>query len=191
LNKLGRIVPILLLIFSILSLGIAVVTLLIGSGRSRIYNQMRETTVIESYDDIISAGREPFLLHGYLNNEHETVIENMVATRELSPEITVTLNKNSIKILQGYDIADYNISVEVDGSITEGIKPGGDVTIYAVNYKDDNFNGIKGYELYPGNPKQYINFLKSPYNQYMVYVRVLIGVSLLFFLVSIVLNIKK
>ena len=115
----------------------------------------------------------------------------MVATRDSSPELDIVIGSQSTKLFKDYKLADTNMSLEKNGRTIEGIKPGGDVTIYAVNYKNDNFIGVKGYELYPGNPKQYIEFLKSPYNSYMLYVRLFIGLSLLFFLVSIVLNIKK
>lgn len=152
---------------------------------------MNETKIIDDFSELVSMEREPFLLHGYVDKDHKTVTQNMIATRVLCPEITISLNNKSTKLMNGYNIADYNIKLEESGNIIEGIKPGGDVTIYAVNYQDDSFIGIKGYELYPGNPKQYIEFLKSPFNAYMLYVRLFIGVALLLFVVSIVLNIKK
>lgn len=152
---------------------------------------MRETKILEDYSDIISTGKKPFLLYGYLDLDHKIVNKKMVATINECPELNISLGEKSINLFKGYNLADTNVTLEENGQTIQGIKPGGDVTIYAVNYEEDNFIGLKGYELYPGNPKQYIEHLKSPYNSYMLYVRLFIGIALLFFLISLVLNIKK
>lgn len=189
-NKTRRTLPITSLILTIIFLALAVVTLLVGSNKSKVYNQMKQAVIVDNFTDLIDSNSKPFLLLGYIGLEHKST-DGMVATLDSSPELSILLGSQSTRLFKDYKLADTNMSIEKDGQIIEGIKPGGDVTIYAVNYKDDNFIGIKGYELYPGNPKQYIEFLKSPYNAYMLYVRLFIGLSLLFFLISIVLNIKK
>lgn len=189
-----------MLILSIISLVFAVIFLLIGSGKSGVYNQMKKALIVDDYSSIINAGNEPFLLHGYVGISHKTVQKNMIASRTFngevvidknSPVITISLENGNIHLIDDYSIADYNINIQDGKYSIEGIKPGGEVTIYAANYKDDSFSGVKGYELYPGNPKQYISFLESPYNSYMLFVRLFIGLALLLFLISIVLNIKK
>lgn len=160
---------------------------------------MKNSEIVSSLDGLESMGNRPFLLYGYIESDHKTTTSNIVAYIETvedtkylyAPELEIFLGNSYVTLKSGYEIADYNVLQETTRHKLEGITPGNDITIYAINYKDDTFQGVKGYELYPGNPRQYINFLSSPYNEYMVYVRIFIGVALLLFLLSIVLNIKK
>jgi len=198
-NKLKIKLPIIFLGLSIISLLVAILFLIVGSRESRLYNQMKKATVVSQYNDIINSGNSSFLLHGYIKIDHKTVNKNMVASETIEegvvsknfPPIIISLGDKDITLKNDYEIADFNISINDQTRTIQGIKPGGEVTIYAVNCKDEDLLMVKGYELYPGSPKQYINFLKSPYSYYMIFVRFLIGVALLHFLVSIVLNIKK
>lgn len=191
--------PVILLISSLICLAISILILKYGSKESKIYNQMKECDIVSSLDGLESMGNKPFLLYGYIKSDHKATPQNIVAYIETvgetkylySPELEISLGDSSITLQNGYGLADYNAYKETNRYILEGIKSGNDITIYAINHKDEKFSGIKGYELYPGNPRQYVNFLASPYNEYMVYVRIFIGVALLLFLMSIVLNIKK
>ncbi len=192
--------PVIILIISIICLISAVTTLVIGSNKSRIFNQMNNTKAAFSISDIKGYGEKPFLLSGVVEKNHNTLQGSLLTYERVvdgeskgieSQELTITLDDGSVKLMDGYGIADFNKVLTRENDILRGIKAGSEITIYSVSYKEIDELVIKGYNLYPGNPGQYTNFLSSPFNTYMVYVRVLIGLALIFFLLSIVLNIKK
>lgn len=191
--------PLILLILSVFSLISAVIVLLTGSSHSKIYNQMKNSDVVTTIEELKERGNKPFLLYGYIDRDHKTVYDNMISYSEESgesikteaPQLKITLKDGTIDLNSGYGLAATNSEERSGTRVLKGIKPGNDITIYGINYSRDEFNGIKGFELYPGNPDQYISFLSSPFNSYMIYVRLLIGVALLLFLLSLLINIKK
>lgn len=188
------------LITSILCLISALILLFTGSNKSRIYNQMKTAKRIESIAGIKNSADESFLLTGYIEKDHNKVKKDLVAYTKISkgkniktvnPELKINLEDGVVHLKSGYDIADSNKNYTKNDITYNGIKSGIDVTVYAIQYKNSKDITLKGYEIYPGSADQYINFLSSPFNSYMIYVRVLIALAMIFFIFSIVINIKK
>lgn len=189
-----------LLVLSITCLGIAITALLIGSEKSKLYNQMKKTPIIRSLKEIKDSNDRPFLLLGYISPEHPTLKEKLVTYTlfkdnirqdDKTQSLTILLPDGKIELINDYTISDYNFIIDIDDTVLKGIKPGSDITIYAITIKEDGRLKIKGHQLYPGRPDQYLRYLSSPFNSYMLYVRIFIGLALLFFTTSIILNIKK
>ncbi len=192
--------PLVVLSLSILCLVAAVTSLMVGSKKSRVYNQMKNVKIVESLFDINNMKDDPFLLSGYVENDNRPLKEDMIAyavykddliIEQFTPELSVTIGTNRLPLLEGYSLADFNKNIKSENNTFKGIRNGSQITIYSIMDKKDGEPILKGYELYPGTPTQYISFLSSPFNTYMVYVRVFIGLAVVFFLFSIVLNIKK
>ncbi|MGL1891020.1 MAG: hypothetical protein OCD02_05300 [Spirochaetaceae bacterium] len=185
--------PLIMLLLSILCLILSVLIVFKGSSKSNLYKQMSNANIIKSLFEV-NKSNSSFLIYGKIKEDHNTIKDNLVAynnEKPKTPNLTVSLNDGEIMLFSGYGIADYNTEVIENGSTYRGIKAGSDITIFALKYLDGTISGIKGYELYPGMPKQYLNFLYSPYISYMIYVRIFIALALLFFTLSAVLNIKK
>lgn len=136
---------------------------------------MRKSPIARSLKDIHKLKKDGFIITGYLKSEINT---------KILPDIEIELLDSNVKIEKGF-------KYYLDNSDSKIIRAGSTVSIYSALNKINNQEIINGYELYPGTPEQYINFLSSPYNSYMVYVRVFIGLAIIFFLFSIVLNIRK
>lgn len=192
--------PLFVLLLSIIFLISALITLGIGSNKSRIYNQMKDAIRVTSIKEINRLKDESFLLSGYIEKDHTKQLKDLVAyikksdrklLKLVNPALEIKLEDGSINLIGGYGIADYNKIYNDKKTIINGIKSGVDITIYSIKYKNISENSIKGYELYPGTADQYINFLSSPFNSYMMYVRILIALALIFFIFSIVINIRK
>ena len=178
----------------------AITTVIIGSSKSRIYNQMRKAERVSTIAKIKTMNNNPFLLSGRIKIFHPTIADNLVAYNTISyegeiiekrPELTISLEDGDIALLSGYDLNEYNREICYHGTSHQGIKSGSDITIYAIVDKMTPTIAIRGHELYPGSPDQYINYLSSPYNAYMIYVRAFIAIALIFFIFSTVLNRKK
>jgi len=160
---------------------------------------MKEAEVVSSYKELQEFKIKPFLLYSQISKNNAVMFKNMVAYKEVieekikfnTPSINLSLEEVDIKLKENYSIADFNTQFIDGDKHYYGIKPGSDVTIYVIPYHNDDFSGLKGYELYPGTPAQYLNFLSSPYIYYMIYVRFFIGIALLLFLLSMVINIRK
>lgn len=167
--------PVLTLCLTILFLVSAVVTLIIGSNNSSIYNQMKKSPIARSKKEIKKLNGDGFIISGFLKEER---------TSNSLKNIEIVLNDTDVKIEDGFS---YYMETEKPDKLREGTP----ISIYSAINIVDGKEVINGYELYPGTPEQYINYLSSPFNSYMVYVRVLIGLSIVFFLFSIVLNIRK
>lgn len=192
--------PLISLIISIICLAGAVLSVTIGASKSQIYNQMKKAPPITRISEIKKIGDNPFLLSGNIPIFHKTITDNLVAYTTTTyegekllknPELTITLDDGSIQLVEGYELSGYNREICYKGTSFQGIKSGSDVTIYAVANSLDGELAAIGYQLYPGSPAQYINYLSSPYNAYMIYVRIFIALAVIFFIFSTFLNKKK
>ncbi len=192
--------PLIFLLTSLLCLILTIVTLFIGAPTSKLYYQMKRSEIIDNIAGILNSDKKPFLLSGHIDIKHKTLENNLVTYQFKQEDDIINVQNPTLEIVtkggkvileKGYGLADFNEVVKQPSRELFGIKTNSDITIYAISSKVKDSIRLTGYELYPGTPNQYIKFLSSPFNSYMVYVRIFIGLSLLFFLLSIVLNIKK
>lgn len=163
--------PTITLILSVLFLALAITALVVGSYNSRTYNQMIKAPILKTRSEIPKYKDSGFLITGLLKSDPS-----------LNEPLTIELPDGDVILKPGFVLSRDADSI---------FKTGSQITIYAVIESIKEMDKLKGYELYLGTPNQYINYHSSPYNSYMTYVRIFIGLALIFFLFSLLINIKK